>query len=291
MKIVVTGASGFVGTSLVPFLEQRGHDVVPLSPVQVAGDICVISPANVEGADVVVHLAALAHANDVDPAEVHRVNVEGTRAVQQACEKAEVPRIVFLSSIKALAESSVQPLKENDTAAPEDAYGRAKLAAEEMLLARDKTRAVIVRPPLVYGQGIKGNLARLLRLADSGIPLPFGAVANRRSMIGLANLCSFIAVLCEQDAPARLYHVADADSVSLRDLVGAMRSALGRPARMVPLPAGLLRLVMTLVSSGDAGKLLDDLELDTSLARQDLDWLPPVAFADGIAEMCRETRI
>ena len=273
MKVLVTGASGFIGRCLCTALISRGHDVVaplrdrgsrgpmptgvdaqpvadPLSPQALAPLL-----ANVEA---VVHLAARVHImaeTALDPlAEFRRVNVEGTRAVAEAAQAAGIRHFVFLSSIKVNGEGRPAPYSEADVPRPTDPYGQSKLDAERIVQSIDRSLAwTILRPPLVYGPGVGGNFRRLLRLAGvaSRWPLPLGGIDNLRSMIFVDNLTDAIAtILVNPAARDATFLVSDDHDVGVSELLRRLAIALGGRSRLFPAPVGLLRRVGSLSRPG-----------------------------------------
>lgn len=255
MRILVTGLSGFIGSSLGPFLESRGHEV------RGAGREVPALGEAFRGCDAVVHLANIAHAR-VEAQRLRRVNVEGTaRAAALAAEQG-VRRFVYLSSAKADE--------------PKDDYGRAKLAAEQALLRVASTSAlqsVILRPPLVYGPRVKANFLALMRAVARGWPLPLASIDNRRSLVYVGNLCDAVERCLESgQASGKTYFVSDGPPVSTPTLCRALGEALGRPARLFPFPPALLPL----------GRLTGSLVADDSAIREELGWRPPFSFEQGL---------
>ena len=248
MRVLVTGAGGFIGSHLCPALAAAGHEV----------------RASVQGCDAVVHLANIAHAV-VDEAELRRVNVEGTRRQAEQTASANVRRFVYLSSAKA--------------AAPDDAYARAKLSAEHALAGIAGLDAVVLRPPLVYGSGVKANFLALLRAIDRGWPLPLASIENRRSLVYVGNLCdAIIRCLEAPQAPGNTYFVSDGAPVTTPQLCRLLGNALGRPARLFAFPPALLELL----AGERAMRLTRSLEVDDSAIRQDLRWRPPYTLEEGL---------
>lgn len=302
MRILVTGASGFVGTALCRELLARGHSVraavrrlaAPAGAPSELRQVLVEDVAGkfdwrvlLDGVDTVVHLAAIAHRN-AQEAEIRRVNFEGTaRLAQAACGLAR--RFVFMSSVKVHGEDSGEgTYSETDPTRPEDAYGRSKLEAERVLTdlaAGTGMELVLIRPPLVYGPGVKANFLRLLRWIDSGLPLPFAGVHNRRSLIYLGNLVDAIARCVEHPRALGPFLVSDEEIVSTAQLVARAAQALGRPARLVRVPLGVLRLTGAIAGRGaEIRRLTGNLVIDKSRARHLLDWRPPYTLDEGLAE-------
>jgi nucleoside-diphosphate-sugar epimerase len=245
MRILVTGASGFIGSHLCPALAAAGHEL----------------RTTVEGSDAVVHLANIAHTS-ASPRDLHRVNVEGTIAQAKAALAAGARRFVYLSSIKA--------------AQPDDPYGRAKSIAEQALLQLEGLEPVILRPPLVYGPRVKANFLALMRAIDRGWPLPLASIRNRRSLIYVGNLVDAIRRCVEGPAVRKTYAVSDGAPVSTPELCRALGRALARPARLWPFPPALLRLAPGLA------RLVESLEVDDRAIREELGWRPPITLGEGL---------
>jgi nucleoside-diphosphate-sugar epimerase len=310
--VLVTGAAGFVGCALCGHLAQHGIEVsralrrpalATLHPPEVrrapAGDIVVgdIGPdtawdAALAGIDVVVHLAARVHVMDDkarDPlAEFRRVNVEGTRALAEAAARAGVRRLVFLSSVKVHGESTTRPFVESDPPRPEDLYGISKWEAEQALAEvgrRTGIQYVILRPPLVYGPGVRANFLRLMRAVAAGVPLPFGAVENRRSLVFAGNLVDATRRCLEGQAVAgRTYLVNDGAALSTPDLVRRLAAALGVRPRLVPVPVRAMTAAARLLGKGGTlRRLTGSLEVDASALGRDLGWSPPFDVDTGLA--------
>jgi UDP-glucose 4-epimerase len=262
-RVLVTGASGFIGRPLVAALDGAGYAVRAAvrdgrgqgfpSGVEVAAvpDIAapVDWPALVGGADAVVHLAGIAHVGpDIPEAVYDRVNHLATAGLARAAATAGVKRFVFISSIRAQTGAIAdRPLTEADVARPTDAYGRSKLAAEAAVLASG-VPCTILRPVLVYGPGVKGNLASLLRLAALPVPMPFGRLINRRSMLALDNLIAAIRfALDDARALDETFIVSDPDALSVAETIAILRGALGRNPALLAVPPGVIRLLLALI--------------------------------------------
>jgi UDP-N-acetyl-alpha-D-quinovosamine dehydrogenase len=305
MRILVTGASGFVGTALCRALLARRHEIRAAvrkasAPGAARADSHqVVIPdiaasfdrgALLDGIDTVVHLAAIAHRTASD-AELRRVNSDATVRLAEAAA-GFVRRFIFLSSVKVHGEDSAGgTYGEEDALKPEDSYGRSKLEAERALTGiaeRSGMELVLIRPPLVYGPGVKANFLRLLGWVDSGLPLPFASVRNRRSLIYLGNLVDAIARCVEHPAARGPFLVSDEETVSTPELVSRIARALDRPARLFPAPPALLRAAgMIAGRREEIGRLTGNLAIDSSRARRVLDWRPPRALDEGLAETAR----
>ena len=301
MRILVTGATGFVGSALVARVIRQNQYVIRAvvrRPDMLQNNIDhVIADIDARtdwtdalaGVDVVVHLAARAHvmhdtaANPLD--EYRRVNVAGTLNLALQAAAHHVARFVYLSSVKVHGESGV--FTENDIPAPSDPYGLSKHEAEVGLreIAADTSMSVvIIRPPLVYGPGVRANFGSLVRAVAAGIPLPFRAVRNQRSLIALDNLVDFILVCIDHPAAAnQTFLVSDGEDLSTSELVRRLARAMGRRDRMMPVPPFLLALAARIVGKGGAAqRLLGSLSVDSSKARRQLAWTPPISVDEGL---------
>lgn len=302
MKISVVGAGGFVGRAVTDRLVRDGHDVVPVVRTArgIAGERSIEDlatadwPALLQGIEGIVHLAARVHVmNDTaaDPlAEFRRVNTEGTVALAKAAASAGVKRFVFISSIKVSGEDSPpgRPLKADDEPAPVDPYGISKLEAERALfdLGQQTGMAVtVIRPTLVHGPGVRANFETLVKLVRSGLPLPLGSVRdNRRSVVGLDNLADLVATcLVHPAAPGQVFMATDGEDVSTRGLIERIAAAMGRKARLVPVPTGPIAIAARLLGKGAAAdRILGSLQADIGKNRELLGWSPPVSLDEGL---------
>ncbi len=296
MKVLVTGGNGFVGSALVENLRARGHTVVAAtrSPAENAvsvGDITNATDwrAALAGCDAVVHAAARVHQmrEQAENAEAlyRQTNVEGTLNLARQAVAAGVRRFVFLSSIKAMGEAG--HFSETTPCHPEDAYGRSKHEAEDALLklsAATGLEVVILRLPLVYGPGVKGNFLNLMGIVKKGVPLPFGAVRNARSLLYLGNLLDVIALcLIHPAARGRVFLPSDGAEVSTSQLIRAIASAMGRKALLIPVPPSLMLAAAGMLGKGPAAaRLLGDLSVDSSPLFRELGWRPPFTMEDGL---------
>ncbi|CAD6542252.1 UDP-glucose 4-epimerase family protein [Paraburkholderia sabiae] len=305
--VVVSGANGFVGRALCRALLDAGHRVTGLvrrsggcvdgvtewidSSTDYNG-IAETWPAGL-AADCIVHLAARVHVmhdTAADPDAAFRAtNVDGTLRLAAVAQQHGVPRFLFVSSIKAVAETdNGRPLREYDAPRIDDAYGRSKRAAEEGLIRLgDATglEIVIARPPLVYGPQVRANFLRLMDAVWRGVPLPLGGADARRSMIYVGNLADALAH-CATDPRAvrQCFHVADSTAPTVAELVRALARHLGKPARLLPVPASWLRAAGRLTGrSAQVDRLIGGLQVDTSHIRDMLGWQPPYSTDEGLS--------
>jgi nucleoside-diphosphate-sugar epimerase len=306
--VLVTGATGFVGQALIAALAPT-HRVrralrTPAPPQPGCEDL-MTGPlgrttdwsAALAGVDAVVHLAARTHVlHDPAPdplAAYHAVNVDGTRQLAEQAAAVGVRRFVFLSSIKVNGEAtSERPFTEGDDPRPEDAYGVTKLGAERALAeaaAGSGMETVVLRPPLVYGAGVKGNLLALMHTIARGVPLPLGGIHNRRSLIGLDNLVSaLVLALTHSAAAGQTFLLADGEDLSTTQLIQLIAAGLGRPARLFPVPSALLALAGSLTGRrATISRLIGSLQVDAGAIRARLGWRPPLLAAEGLARMGR----
>lgn len=306
-SILVTGASGFLGASLVRHLASSeafsvrapvrnprisfpaSVEVLPIADLDASTNWQQALP----GVEVVVHASARVHVmNEAaqDPlVEFRKVNVEGTLNLARQAAAAGVRRFIFISSIKVNGEgtSPGKPFSAEDAPAPVDPYGISKLEAEQGLYALGAStgmEVVIIRPVLVYGPGVKANFLSMMRWLSKGIPLPFGAIHNRRSLVAIDNLISLIVVCIDHPRAAnQTFLVGDGEDVSTTDLLRKLASALGKPARLLPIPSGLMQGAAALLGRRNvAQRLFGSLQVDLSKNRALLGWTPPVTLDQGL---------
>lgn len=311
MNILVTGATGFVGSSLCSRLLTEGFSVhgallTSESPSLLESSIVpvVIEPLGpntswhhvLPDIQTIIHLAARVHImNDssADPlAEFRKVNVEGTARLAREAAKAGVKRFIFTSTIKVNGEESTEPYTTDSLAAPSDPYGISKWEAEQALRkieAETGLEVVIVRPTLVYGPGVKANFLNMIKIIKNGIPLPFSSITNKRSLIYVGNLVDVLTICTvHPTAAGKTYLVSDGEDVSTPELIGRTAAALGVPARLFPVPVSLMRLAGKLTGkSGAVNRLTGSLTVDSSKIRRELGWMPPFTMGEGLAETAR----
>jgi nucleoside-diphosphate-sugar epimerase len=311
--VCVSGANGFIGRAVCEGLLARLYSVRPavrslvyaglagqgLDSIEI-GEISQVSnrPFSLEGIGVVIHAAARAHVirdAAVDPLALYRsVNVQGTLHLARQAALSGVKRFVFISSIGVNGAFSdlFRPFANDDAPAPIEDYAVSKWEAEQGLweiASQTGMEVVVVRPPLVYGPGVKGNFARLLDLVRSGVPLPLAAVNNRRSFIGLDNLVDLL-IRCvdHPKAAGEPLLVSDGQDLSTPELLSMIANAMGRPARLFPVPVPLLRLAgRALGRLNEVDRLVGSLQVDSSATRELLGWTPPVGVEEGVGRMVR----
>lgn len=311
MKVAITGANGFVGRRLVADFAARGDSVRAAArrdqPALPAGASHVASPdldpgANwypvVDGMDVVVHCAArvhVMHETAHDPLELfRRVNVEGTATLAHQAGEAGVRRFILISSIKVNGEESAQgrPFRADDAPAPADPYGIAKAEAEATVQRIGRAfgmEVVIIRPVLIYGEGVGANFAALLAAVARRLPLPLGAVDNRRSLLFVGNLADLVMRAAEHpDAAGAILLASDGDDRSTPAILREVGRVMGRRALLLPCPPALLERFAKLLGRGAAaGRLVRSLQVDISGTCARLGWTPPFSLSQGLAETVR----
>jgi len=307
-RVLVTGGQGFIGRAIVGQLVELGRFEVLALTRQAPAASSVAGAMYLLGGDLasqtewqlaltnvhaIVHLAARVHVMqeaEADPLAVFRaVNVEGTLNLGRQAAAAGVKRFVFISSIKVNGEATLpgRPFKPDDIPAPQDPYDVSKMEAEHGLrqLSVDTgMEVVIIRPPLVYGPGVKANFAALMRVVRRGWPLPLGMVHNQRSLVALDNLVDFIVTcITHPQAANQTFLVSDGQDLSTTELVRGMAQAAGVPARLVPVPVWVLQTGASLLGKGDVvQRLCGNLQVDISKARSLLGWVPPASVEEGL---------
>ncbi len=304
-RILLTGGTGWVGGALGKALRERHPDTLaavrvasgqPDSQTMVMGSLSgsLVWPATLNDREVVVHLAARVHVmkeTASDPLQAFRaINTDGTLRLARLAAKAGVRRFVFVSSIKVNGESTLPdaPFGPIPADPPLDPYGRSKWEAEQglrLLAAETGIEVVIVRPPLVYGSGVKANFASLMRAVQRGVPLPLASVThNRRSFVALDNLVDLLITCIDHPAAAnQTFLVSDGEDLSTADLLHRLGEAMGKPARLFPVPPSLLQFGANLLGKGDmAQRLLGNLQVDIGHTRNTLNWSPPISVDEGL---------
>jgi len=302
-NVLVTGATGFVGFELITKLDRAGFSITGTSRRQFDGPFKSLQlksfsdlsgcPELFNDIEAVIHCAARAHImKDAVPdplAEYRKVNVEGTLNLARQAAKAGVSRFIYISSIKVNGEQTPQgmPFTADDVPAPEDPYGVSKLEAENGLheiASETGMEVVIIRPPLVYGSGVKGNFASMIKLVEKGFPLPLGSIHNKRSLVALDNLVDLIITCIDHPAAAnQVFLAGDGQDVSTTELLRGVGRAMGKRARLIPVPAGMLMFGAGLLGKkAVAQRLLGSLQVDISKARNLLGWEPPLSVEVGL---------
>ncbi|MFK0037958.1 UDP-glucose 4-epimerase family protein [Pseudomonas monteilii] len=299
--VLTTGGSGFVGKVLLQRLAEGARWapralVRRLPAQQLAGvdyrsfsELTAVDAASghFEQVDTVIHLASrvhVMHETAADPlAEFRRVNVEGTLSLARAAAQAGVRRFIFVSSVKVNGESTDgrQPFTADEAPAPSDPYGISKREAEDglrQLAAQTGLEVVIVRPVLVYGPGVKANFRSMMNWLSKGVPLPFGAIHNKRSLVALDNLVDLLVTCIDHPAAAnQTFLASDGHDLSTTELLQRLGKAMGKPARLLPVPAAWLKGAATLAGKGGlAQRLCGSLQVDSDKARTLLGWQPPL---------------
>lgn len=289
LTFLVTGASGFTGRALCHYLREQGYEVreaTRASTFTLAPD-ADFSPW-LKGVDVVVHLAAkvhVLHAGKGDEAAFERENVQATRALAQQAAQAGVRRFVFISTIGVHGNSAAAPVHEQSPICPAGGYGASKWRAEEALRALSGIETVILRPPLIYGAGVKANFAALLNAVSRGWWLPFGALHHKRDYLSLRNFCSAVAYCAlSPNAAGQCFVLRDGEPISTAELVRAIAAAMNKRAKLLPIAPLLLKLSAkclgksALYASVCGARIIDD----TALRR--LGWKPEQSFEEGLRE-------
>ena len=318
MKILVTGATGFIGSHLLPQLLQNQHEVIaairhPDSLSKLSVKVPSVCVGEIDGTtdwqpalskiEVVIHLAGRAHILDekvADPeAEFNKVNITGTENLAKQSLAAGVKQLIFISSIGAVATLSDRTLTEATIPSPDTPYGRSKLAAESTLKKLTKNKAMdwtILRPTLVYGEGNPGNMANLVKLIELKLPLPLGSIKNRRSFLYVGNLVDAIAkCINNSKAKNQLFLVSDQEQISTPQLIQQIANSLDSKVRLIPFPLNVLQLFArgadkvanvlgrsSPISSNAVNKLSGSLAVDNSYICNSLNWQPPYTLEQGL---------
>ena len=295
--ILVTGATGFVGSAFVRLARSKGYRVFELcrNGAIIGANQAIVdwAPVSLAGASVVVHLAARTHMiydNAFDPLEEYRLaNVKRTANLAELSVKFGVKRFLYVSSIKVNGESTClgRPFSELSPPAPEDFYGISKWEAEQAVIdiaGRGHMEYVIVRPPLVYGEGVRANFRSMLKLVQKGVPLPLGSVVNKRSFISRQNLVDFLMTCLHHKAAGNeTFLVSDQEDVSTKELILRMARLSQSRITVFPFPIPLLKLFAAIIGkSAMVNRLLGSLQVDSAKATRMLGWVPPFSLNDGL---------
>lgn len=304
MKILITGATGFVGRHLVKSLKNQGVEltlVARSSHINQSNIRYLYSDLNTNfdwqssltDCDIVIHLAGRAHVMKEEAGNPYQayaeINIEATKRLAEQAALYGVKRFIFLSSVKVNGEiTDSVAFTETDIPQPEDDYGKTKYEAEKALSVIAKEtgmEVVIIRPPLVYGTGVKANFKNLIKLSHLSIPLPFGAIHNKRSLIYIENLIDFI-VLCTHHPKAanETFLISDDADVSTTQLIKYIREANGQKSWLLPVPKSWLTCVFKLIGKSSlSDRLCGNLQVDITKAKTLLNWKPPYSVKEGIA--------
>jgi len=308
MRILVTGATGFIGKPLIRLLKQNGFFIrttnrnLENNNTQNNSSINEIVlfdlstdendyKALLEDIDVVIHLAAKVHnvsASKKDPEEYFRINAGSTEKLAKLASQYGVKRFIFLSSIKVNGESTICAFKEDDDPCPQGAYAKSKLAAEEAIRKichESKMNFIILRPTLVYGPDVKANFLYLLDIINKNYPLPLASVKNKRSLLYVENLVYAIAACVKHtNVENKTYLISDID-ISVPKLIVKISTLFGKRALLFPFPIKLLKVIGSLVRKRSIiNRLTDSMVADSSLLKRDINWMPPNNFDDGLKE-------
>ena len=310
-SVLITGAGGFIGSALCEKIladdrQVRGTFRSEIDVSRLPNGVEAVSIASIDsdtkwndaltGIDTVVHLAARVHVmvdSCSDPlAEYRKVNVEGTKCLAVAAANAGVKRFIFISSIKVNGEGRAAAYTEDDEEAPEDSYGVSKWEAEQELHKISDTtgiEVVILRPPLVYGPGVKANFIRLFKIVERGIPLPLSSIKNRRSFIYLGNLIdAIITCMTNPNAAGKTFLVSDGEDVSTPELIRRLGAASGRRALLLPVPVWIMKMAGRITGKYDeVERLVGSLTVDISKISKELKWKPPYTMEHGLRETAK----
>jgi len=296
MKILVTGANGFIGKALCSYLENQHHSVVRAVRNAKDNTETEIGFINADtdwslplgGCDYVVHLAARVHKKDQGNFDVYKqVNSDAAINLAMQANSCGVKRFIFISSVSIYGHERSQAYKEDDPHNAVSAYGKSKAHAEDALYAYCKNtnmEITILRPPMVYGPEVGANFLKLLNLVRTGAPLPFAGIHNKRSLLYIGNLIDAVEVcLTHQNAANRTFNVSDLEDYSTEELVRQIASIMGKSERLFYMPTSLLYTLARIIRKEDvARKLLGSFRIDCSLIKQELGWHPPYSIIKGI---------
>jgi nucleoside-diphosphate-sugar epimerase len=307
-KVLVTGANGFIGSALVSTLTQHAEfDVVGASRREMSGNrvehrahdlLDALVTPTLDDIDVIIHTAARVHVmaeQAARPIDAFRAaNVAGTLVLAEAAARSGVKRFIYLSSIKVNGEDTLpgRAFLASDQAAPQDDYGISKFEAEQglhELATRTGLEIVIIRPPLVYGPGVKANFRAMLQWVHKGVPLPLGSIQNKRSLVGIGNLIDLI-IRCMTHANAanKTFLVSDGIDISTPDLIRQVATALGKQARLLPVPVKVLQGGLTVLGKREiAYRLCSSLQVNMDATRSALDWHPKHTISEELKKTAR----
>lgn len=306
LRILVTGATGFVGKFIVKSLVAENYDVVasvrtksihlPLEITQII--VAGLHPSTdwstaLKDVDIVIHAAARAHVldkpTDKSLVEFQNINTKGTLSLAQQAAKEQVKRFIYISSIRVNGKNNSSPFTEMDEPNPQELYAISKFEAEQHLLALGKAAKMeitIIRPPLVYGPNPSANFANLIKWVNRGIPLPFGAIHNQRSFVAIDNLVSFIIHCIDHPKAANeIFLIADGKDVSTTELLRKVANAFGKKPMLIPIPVSVMTFFAKVLGKGDiANRLFSSLQVDSSKARNLLGWKPVTTMDEQLKE-------
>ena len=309
-KICITGANGFIGRNLCKSLKASDNHIRGflrnMDIYNNSSEIEYISVGDISsktnwidhlnGFDCIIHCAGLTNemSRNKDINVYNLVNIDGTKRLAEQAVDARVKRLVFLSSVKVNGESTDQIIKQKfphkNTSNPQDFYARSKLEAEKSLWeisSRTGLEVVIVRLPLVYGHGVKGNLVRLIKLVKSGIPLPLSLIKNQRSMIGIDNVVNLlIRCIDHPKASGETFLASDDEDLSTPELIKLIASSMRKKANLFPFPISMLEFLgLVFGRSEEINRLVGSLRVDNGYTKEILNWVPPISVEEGIRRM------
>ncbi len=302
MRLLVTGATGFIGKPLVHHLSGLGWTVIRGVRFPGNGDYAAEPQVHtvrldqetghfdISGrVDGVIHLAGIAHVHGVDAEDYRNANALWTQKLARRAAALRIPRFIFVSTVKVAGDSHPGPIDENTPFDPGDFYAGSKATAEAMLeeVGREsELRIITIRPPLVYGPDVRANFLSLLRIVDTGWPLPLASVNNRRSLIYVGNLVSAIEACLSYPAPVnRTFFVSDDYDVSMPQLIEAIAAALGKRPRLFPFPPRLLQGIGRMAGREEqVARLTESLQVNISRIKAEIGWQPPFSLQQGLAQ-------